>query len=163
MSLRDKINSPIFGTSVVIIFGVAALVFIMQSSGSGYGDFGETLWVYNLEADKLTKMSKEKAIPPIQLENGTGYTARVYSCDGGEYQVAYLNKYTPQAFKALGEDGVIDGSNAWVVLNPARSQLVATIKDAKADKWLPGTMGNTEKLMAKARSGCGGEFKEHLP
>jgi len=163
MSLRDKINSPVFGTSVVIIFGVAAVIFIIQSSGNSYAGFGDTLWVYNIDTESLTKISKEKAIPPIQLEDGTGYTARVYSCDGGEYQVAYIKKYTPQAFKALGDELVIDGNNAWVVLSPARSELIATVEAAKNDKWMPGTYGNVEKLINQAKNGCGGEYKEHLP
>ncbi len=166
MDIRGKLNSPAFGISVVVLFAATAVMFIVRASGSGFEGFGDILWVYNMDTGELTKMPKEKAISPIQLDDGVGYTAIVYSCGddkSGEKHVAYLSKYTPRAHKALGTDGVINESNAWVVLSPARSEVIATVEAAKQDQWMPATMGNTEKLLRQASNGCGGNYRIQLP
>jgi len=166
MSFRDKLNSPAFGISVVVLFVAAAVMFIVKSSGGGFKGFGDILWVYNIDTEELSKMPKESAIAPVQLDDGTGYTAIVYRCgDGssGEDQVAYLSKYTPQAVQALGEDGVINEANSWVVLNPARSELIATVEGAKQDQWVPATMGNTDRFLMVAKNSCGGRYRIQLP
>lgn len=151
---------------MAVVFAAAAGFFIYSSSSNGFQEFGEIQWVYNIDTGDLTTIAKEKALPPIQLDNGTGYIAIVYTCGSegsGEKQVAYLSKYTPQAHQALGESGVINEGNSWVLLNPARSELIATVEGAKQDKWVPATMGNKEKMLMRALNGCGGTYRIQLP
>ncbi len=162
MGFRDKLNSPIFTVLAILLIGAGVVLFIKRSTGNPYKNFGDTVWVYNLDTGELIRMANEDAIPPIRLSDGTGYKAVVFSCgqDGsGEPQVAYLSKYTPEAVEALGDDGVIDSSNFWVEMNPARSTLIATVESAKQDQWIPATTANIDKLLSRAVSVCGGVYQ----
>ncbi len=143
MNIRKTIEK--FKVPIGIICGLAAIgavIWGVSNMGTDHSKrFGKRVFVYNLDTGELVNIPSDDIYAPIDLEDGTGYTARVYSttsCDDEEsWRVAFLTQFTPRAKEqiATGDPEKIGA----VLMNPA-NQIAATIEMAREGKWT-GVMG----------------------
>ncbi len=158
MALREQMKGRIGVVVAVVCFAAAAFVVWNSLNKASHKDYGQQVWVYNLDTGELLMMPTATTHAPVQLDNGTGYTTYVFSCttcdDESARQVGYLTRYTDEAKAAL--EAGLTAETQWVQMSEERSQLIATIDQAKAGDWLPSGRMRADNMFLASIEVCGG-------
>lgn len=112
MGIRETLNkNPGITTGATAAIIVIALIFIfMQLRGSG-GGVGDNLAWYTTDDGKTWFADSADKYAPFEVDGKKAYRVYVYRCADGTEFVSHLERYTPEAKKAL-EKAAAQGPNA---------------------------------------------------
>lgn len=103
MGIRETLNkNPGITTGATAGIIVLALIFILWQTGIFGDSTGIQTEAYYTIDDGTTYFADDvNKIPPFEKDGKQAVRAYVYECPGSDPFVAYLERYTPQAKKAM--------------------------------------------------------------
>ncbi len=149
--------------SLLAVLSIALLIYVVMNRGRGHASVAESQWIYNPATKQLTAISSDDGYAPIQLDDGVGYQAMVYTCsscsDKDSLKVAYVLKFTPEAHDIL-MNGTYEQKQQ-VLMNPG-SQVAATLEMLEKDQW-GSVRAVGDQAMMRLATECGRDFKFCIP